>query len=370
MAAPMSGPVRAVAVMDDRSIRRVLLASTASIVISVVAIVLRLASRKILRLPFQADDYTICFAGLLVVAISSIAIKYRALIPLAMSDEVFEKNAPLYAFWQLEGLALTVVRISVLLFYTRLFAASAGTRQRYLVLTLWVCVGLWFFINNFTLAFACNPMSHLFDAYYAGPFQCIELDRFFIFAQIFSIGLGIAILTVPFSAVYGLQVGALKKTGVAAVFLLGGLSMAITLARLIVFIMSLGKHGASHFKAFAYWTVLEPGAEIAAACLPTMGPLLNIRRHWRKLQSKGSESDLNSGRLRLNCTLEERVMGSRWAGQSDRATEAALKSWSDRYENRQLSKASTDAFIFHSTYMGSESTLVGPDNPRGPRLPA
>ena len=117
----------------------------------------------------------------------------------------------------LYGVSITAVKLSVLLFYRRIF--SVALFRRWITL-LAVFVLVWLFGNNLLGAFQCIPFRKAWESEVPGRY--IKFLAFLIGMQVPNIVLDGSYSGAAYRAVYQLQMSK-KKISVAAVFLLGGL---------------------------------------------------------------------------------------------------------------------------------------------------
>lgn len=115
-------------------------------------------------------------------------------------------------------MAITLIKLSVLLFYQRIFSTPQFRLRTNIVGGLVVA---WLFINNFMAAFQCRPIRKAWSP--LTPGRCIDTLSLIIGLQAGNLFLDIVILTLPVHAVSQLQMSLAKKISVAAIFLLGGL---------------------------------------------------------------------------------------------------------------------------------------------------
>ncbi|KAL8782767.1 MAG: hypothetical protein Q9195_009572 [Heterodermia aff. obscurata] len=171
------------------------------------------------------------------------------------------------------GLSMTAIKLSILLFYRRVFSTPQFRKPLYAV---GVLVIAWLFANNFGAAFQCIPPDKYWNQEKAG--HCYNLLKFVQAMQISNILLDAIILALPVSAVLRLQMSFLRKLGVLAIFLSGGLSIIIAIVRLTV-LLNENLEDVTYSTGKASWTVVEPAIEVLSACLPTMAPLVKLNRH-------------------------------------------------------------------------------------------
>lgn len=118
-------------------------------------------------------------------------------------------------------LVTCVTKISLLLLLYRIFSISRSLRLRIyvaeaVVVAFWLAATMCDCLN-------CIPLDWTWKNGNADPRYCINYNTFWLITGIFESVIDLAILILPFSAVYKLQLDRSKKYGVAGVFLLGGL---------------------------------------------------------------------------------------------------------------------------------------------------
>jgi len=129
-----------------------------------------------------------------------------------------------YAGYQVYGVAVTLIKLSILLFYRRIFATQQFRQWTNIVGAL---VILWMLTNNFTAAFQCNPLRKAWEI--ETPGHCFNPLSYITGVHTTNLVLDIVILALPVSAVWRLQLSLAKKISVAGIFLLGGLYVGLTI---------------------------------------------------------------------------------------------------------------------------------------------
>ncbi|ORY70911.1 uncharacterized protein BCR38DRAFT_479445 [Pseudomassariella vexata] len=84
----------------------------------------------------------------------------------------------------------------------------------------------------------------------------------------------VAILTIPFKYLFGLQTPVLRKAWIIFAFALGILTVVIVAVR-----MHLSAKNPGDLSVLAIWCSLEPTVGIIAACIPTFRPLLGRSKY-------------------------------------------------------------------------------------------
>ncbi|KAL8916463.1 MAG: hypothetical protein Q9208_008495 [Pyrenodesmia sp. 3 TL-2023] len=223
------------------------------------AVVLRLLCRRRMKVVISYDDYFI-IAGLIQ-----------------------------FAFKFLWAVAMTCIKLSILLFYRRLFPRQS-TSARWRTFHWALCsasVGL-AIITIFGTAFQCTPIPYLWDRTVPGG-RCIDYSVFARFTNVGNMLTDILILAMPVSIVWSLHLDTHKKLGVCAMFLLGGFTCIAGVVR-FCYLENVGKGSDPTWDTIdsAIWATVEPCIGIVSACLPVMAPL--FRTHITSFPPLSSEA--------------------------------------------------------------------------------
>ncbi|KAL9608354.1 MAG: hypothetical protein Q9167_006810 [Letrouitia subvulpina] len=229
-------------------------------VLACVAVVMRFSVRKWFRIPYGADDYMIV-AGLAVYAISLV-----------------------YAS------AISTIKLSILLFYRRIFT----TKNFILVTNLTGLVVIaWWIAVVFTQIFSCRPIHGFWNR--AVESTCIKPTPYYVGVAVPNIATDIVLLALPVRMIMGLQLSTGQKIGLTATFLTGGFVVAASLIRIFkllptstqtdlfckFFFLALQTTASSNFCVGSWtdsgtWTSIEPSVGVICACLPTLRPMLRL----------------------------------------------------------------------------------------------
>ena len=115
---------------------------------------------------------------------------------------------------------MTMVKLSILMLYRRIFTTSAFRRKVLVVGS--ICV-VWCLLAIFIYVFGCRPFSAAFDIELLFTYHCINLQIFIWAITACNVGLDVVVLSLPIHQVWKLQLSVQKKISVSAVFLLGSL---------------------------------------------------------------------------------------------------------------------------------------------------
>ncbi|KAL8776838.1 MAG: hypothetical protein Q9194_002903 [Teloschistes cf. exilis] len=177
------------------------------------------------------------------------------------------------------GAAITLIKISILLFYRRIFTTPQFRRRTEIVGALVIA---WLLVNNLMAAFQCSPIRKAWLP--LTPGKCLQPLNLIVGFQAGNTTLDIVILALPIYAVSKLQMSLAKKISVLAIFLLGGLSVVIAIIRIVV-VSTADDDDITWFSAIYSWTAIEPAIEVLSVSLPAMAPFLHVRKTIDELHS-------------------------------------------------------------------------------------
>ncbi|KAF2197121.1 hypothetical protein GQ43DRAFT_403698 [Delitschia confertaspora ATCC 74209] len=188
----------------------------------------------------------------------------------------------LYAGQLSQIFAIGPAKISVLLFYRRIFRGVIFN------FTTWSLIGLvaaWMTSFFFANLLECLPISQAFvnAPGLGGDPHCINAVPMYL-AQVYSdVVLDVLILIVPIPPVWKLQLPTRQKFAVSGIFLLGIITVLASCAKMIIFNYvghELQKQpDVSYFLSpITYWPLIEASLQIVAACLPILRPLVQDLR--------------------------------------------------------------------------------------------
>ena len=155
-----------------------------------------------------------------------------------------------------------------------------------LVVILW-CLG-----TIFTAFFLCVPIRKLWSPEVPG--KCISLARFYYGLQIPNIVTDVWIIASPFRELGRMDLTRRVKVGASAMFLLGTVTVAFDIVRLVV-LLDL-KHpdldATFNLADAAIWTTIEPTVAIVTICIPSVRNLSRKRRQQSVLNWHAQESSV------------------------------------------------------------------------------
>ncbi|KAL8995930.1 MAG: hypothetical protein Q9169_004431 [Polycauliona sp. 2 TL-2023] len=189
-----------------------------------------------------------------------------------------------YAYQFFWATAMALIKLSILLFYRRLFPRENTTaRWRISHLTLCIASVALAIISIFGTAFQCTPVAYLWDLTIPGG-HCMNFSAFARFTNIANMTTDILILVMPMPIVWSLHLDRQRKIAVSALFLLGGFVCVASILRFyyLEHVDTVSDPTWDNVDTLL-WTTIEPCIGVVCACLPIMGPLL--RTHIASLSS-------------------------------------------------------------------------------------
>ncbi|KAA6411597.1 MAG: hypothetical protein FRX48_04877 [Lasallia pustulata] len=272
--------------------------------LSMAAVALRLLSRRLKKLRLQADDYIIIPALALVIGMGINGIiganygdfgQHQKLAPDGSPTNVHAMvvfNECLLALELMSISALTLIKLSVLLFYRRIFTAPAFRLPVWIVGSIVTAWGIAFFFANLL---QCTPISGFWE--YNVQRNCVNSKHLVNAYQGLNIMTDVTILVMPWPMIWGLQLPTRRKAQVGGIFLLGAFVCAVPIIRM-AFVNVAGITRTSDvtysLSSVFYWIIVEASVAIVSACLPTMRPLFQGKARKRAVQQMRSGSNDNS----------------------------------------------------------------------------
>ena len=215
--------------VNDSQSSRIIGTCVTLIVISTIVVALRFVARHLSRAGLWWDDWTILAA---LITSYGANICTLAGIPIGFGRHVGSFGGLLqrinvassffklfYAYEIIYGFSIALAKISILLFYSRIF------KDRLFRWALWITYGL---VGCFTFAVEvaiwaqCQPTRAFWDLSIQ-PRNCVDLRSFFIGSGVPNIILNFIILVLPLPMVWTLEIERKHKLALSGVFLLGGL---------------------------------------------------------------------------------------------------------------------------------------------------
>ena len=158
-----------------------------------------------------------------------------------MRFEAFNTDHPkiIYAGQFLYLVIVSITKLSILLFYYRLFG-TPGTHQvfKMLLKITQALVVLWFVASVIPGTFRCHRIDDMWNPIIVSSANerhyCISNSAYYISTAASDVALDVWILVLPLSIVWTLQLSGKRKAGLSAIFLLGGLYVSHALLIAVV----------------------------------------------------------------------------------------------------------------------------------------
>ncbi|KAF9737638.1 hypothetical protein PMIN06_003911 [Paraphaeosphaeria minitans] len=247
---------------------------------AIVAVALRIWSLRLSRKQRLADhDWAILVAlvfstGLVVLLILATVMgglgQHAALlsdpaVQLVHFGKIYVANSPVW------GVAISSVKISILLLYVKLFAINHTFR-----IICWIIIAIqcaWFVGVTLSGLLYCKPLAFAWDPTIPGG-KCGNATQAYLSAHIINLVLDIAVALAPIPVLAKLQLKKAKKIEITGIFALGIIICAITIARIIL-IKDLVPMDTTYTSSHIFFfTILEPLLGIILACLPVLRPAM------------------------------------------------------------------------------------------------
>ena len=118
------------------------------------------------------------------------------------------------------SLTITMVKISILLLYRRIFDIAAFRRKTLIVGIL--CI-TWFLIAICLEIFECHPLSDAFNPKMVYTDHCIDVQAYYEGVTATNMAIDIVLLLLPVHMVWGLGLPIRQRILLTSIFMLGGL---------------------------------------------------------------------------------------------------------------------------------------------------
>ncbi|KAI5859277.1 hypothetical protein GGS23DRAFT_586416 [Durotheca rogersii] len=227
---------------------------------------------------------------------------------------VYEKTK--YTYQLLGTVGLWVIKLSVLLFFRRIFSVRSFRVINDVFIGITVAWGIAF---TFTVALQCTPVSTLWEKFeieYGD--SCITVQPFYFSLAISDLILDVVIFILPVPHLWQLQLPWREKVGVAGIFLLGSIVVAIGITRTIIFGWVISFTTANPLVYFSditwytagtlFWHLAENEVGLLGCCLPTYAPLFRgVLKKRTTLGASGGSSGLSSHKRSTHTAYHQRL---------------------------------------------------------------
>ncbi|KAK7458278.1 hypothetical protein CaCOL14_006716 [Colletotrichum acutatum] len=270
-------------------------------VLASVAVVLRLMARFLQGHSLKADDWTILLSLLLVGATVGLSIAGGAYgagnhVWSFTPQNLTQVFKILYAYTFIYGTACAATKISILLFYQRIFLLStaSSTSFKFSLIAGYVLSAAYPIIIWATMVNACRPLSFYWNQFVGENGTCIDINTFYLALAIINMVNDIIVLLIPIPQILKLQMSGRKKAAVCSIMLLGSFVCVASIVR-ITYLSTFSRALDITWQMgpVFIWSAIEPSIAIVSACLPHLAPLRRLVRH--KISSSLGHSSSNAG---------------------------------------------------------------------------
>ncbi|KAI0430708.1 hypothetical protein F5Y09DRAFT_307043 [Xylaria sp. FL1042] len=254
-----------------------------------VALSLRIWARNFQRFGMMADDWLMIVAliftfGTLVITILGAkagAGKHLWALHLQDISNIFRL---LYAYTFIYAGSVSFTKLSILLFYRRLFERGSVWFKVRLGFAAFFSVG--YLLTIWSVAGAlCQPTEFFWTQFLGAKGKCLDINAAFLSLTVLNLVADLLVLTVPIPEILALKMDTKKKIGVCAVMLLGGLVCVVSAVRIWAFYRFTVEIDVTWVDADVFLlSSVEPAFGIVSACLPSLRPL--YRRARAKVTGK------------------------------------------------------------------------------------
>lgn len=259
--------------LNDSRQREIIAVLVVMTIASTVAVVLRLLARNMSAAKYGMDDLFIVIALALTYGLNAnelIALQFGfGKHQLMLSFNHMKKFLLIYYETQIIlTCAITTTRLSLLLFYCRVFPIQ---RFRTITAITGLVIIAWWMGTTLAIMFTCIPVHAFWDRSVEG--KCVNEHTQVYAITGTEVATNIAVIILPIPWLWGLHLPTPKKIALGGIFLLGSfvcISCIIRYPFLIAF-----QQGDSSFTIVptALWVVVECNLGIVSVCLPIMRPL-------------------------------------------------------------------------------------------------
>ncbi|KAH6646169.1 hypothetical protein BKA67DRAFT_541154 [Truncatella angustata] len=261
------------------------------VALSAICILLRVTARLQAKIPVWWDDFIITLS--FVLASHGLGSDIWAV----SFDDITLNLKGLYTLFILYITSRDLVRLSILLFYLRIFGESQQARrliQFTFVLILACCIAF-----DFAIIFGCTPINHFWtswDGQHEG--RCISTNGIFWAGAFVVIAIDLWVMLIPLPFIVRLNFSLRKKILSAIMFTFGIFVIIVSLYRLkTINRFTLSKNPTLDFVDVGVWSGLELYVGIICACLPNFHSLLKPVFAWMdsRLSSRTTPSNHDVG---------------------------------------------------------------------------
>ncbi|KAI0554407.1 hypothetical protein F4679DRAFT_525965 [Xylaria curta] len=269
----------------------IIVVAIGSTAFATIALGLRIWARNFQRFGMMADDYLMVVAliftyGTLVITILGAQAGAGRHVWSLHPQEVANIFRLLYSYTYIYAGSVSFTKLSILLFYRRLF--ERGSTWFHIRLGFAAAFTTGYLLSIWAVAAAlCNPVEFFWTKFLGATGTCLDINASFLSLTVLNLVADLLVLVVPIPEILALQMTTKKKIGVCGVMLLGGLVCVVSAVRIWAFYRFTVEADLTWVQADVFLlSSVEPSFGIVSACLPSLRPL--YRRARAKITGKDS----------------------------------------------------------------------------------
>ncbi|TVY37228.1 Satratoxin biosynthesis SC1 cluster protein [Lachnellula subtilissima] len=291
-----------VAELSSYRARVVFVVTIIFLVTSTASIILRLMAKRVNKANLTADDYAILVAQVVNYGHSALVMLAQAYtqealfsanighhadtIPSSGPPTFFKLLLPLQIIY---GLILGLIKLSICLFYSRIFFTKRFRVASWTVISF---IGAWTVGSVLAPMLICRPIAYNWDRKIKDG-KCSNQTASFVTIGVFDLLIDIAVFALPLQMIWNLQVSTGKKAALFSIFGLGISTMILSILR-IQALVTLDLSDVTYTATFPLlYAFLEPAIGITVACAPLFGPLIKISRFGKFFSQSGKTHEYN-----------------------------------------------------------------------------
>ncbi|KAI0901062.1 hypothetical protein F4806DRAFT_180076 [Annulohypoxylon nitens] len=257
--------------IGNRSLEKAIGAIVPCMVLGLIALVMRLASRRIKGSKFLLSDY-LAIAGWICAWVVGLMVIEEARIgqiqPVTLSNrrKVLKIS---FASGMFYGTGFTLIKLSIILLYRQLFPTKF-IRVSTAILTFSI-IG-WGFGLVFATIFTCQPIHGFWDIDI--PSKCINTKWFCVGNGIPNMIIDACLLCLPVREVIRLQLSCRSKIAISSLFILGGFVIVASGLRIGSMIVDESSGLTWTYIDVSLWASIEINAAVMCCCFPTIRPVI------------------------------------------------------------------------------------------------
>ncbi|KAI0381140.1 hypothetical protein F5Y04DRAFT_289052 [Hypomontagnella monticulosa] len=247
-------------------------------ILPVIAVTLRIVTRRVTRQEIWYDDWLTIISAVLCLVKLAIVLeelryglgKHVQVVPPASLEPYF-----IYTFLNelLYTADVTLIKLSILTLYLRLFNVNpCFKRLCYVMMVFVLAMGI---SSLFATIFQCAPVPAAWDKTTPGS-KCLDLVALLVGLNIPNILIDVVIIALPMPLLWSLKLSLGRKLGLIGLFLVAAFATVVSVLRCIYNADVDQMDPTWGYVPTSILSTVEVGVGICCACLPVMYPLFRF----------------------------------------------------------------------------------------------